>query len=79
MEYGIRDGTDENTPDEDRFFQVFGDPAYGVSRQIMSPFAVPRERTEAEQDWNNAMPAVRIEVEHGFDDVTPVWPFVNAW
>jgi hypothetical protein len=37
------------------------------------------ERVEAEQNWNNAMAAVRIEFEHGFGDVTRVWPFINAW
>ena len=78
-EHGIRVGTDEGTPDEDRFFQVFGDPAYGVSCQIMSPFAGPGERSEEEQEWNNAMAAVRIEVEHAFGEVTRVWPFMNAW
>jgi nuclease HARBI1 len=53
-EHATREGTDENTLPKDRSYQVFGDPAYGVSWHIQSPFAGPSARTEDEQDWNNA-------------------------
>jgi nuclease HARBI1 len=76
--HAIREGTDENTPAEERFLQVFGDPAYGVSNQIISPYAGFGERTEEERDWNAEMAAVRIEVEHGFGIVQNTWPFLNA-
>ncbi|KAF7326333.1 DDE Tnp4 domain-containing protein [Mycena kentingensis (nom. inval.)] len=71
--------TDNNTPPAARYFQVFGDPAYGVSPLILSPFAGPGERTRAELAWNECMAAVRIEVEHGFAGVLAKWPFLNAW
>ena len=35
-EHAVRDGTDENTPAEEWFLQLFGDPAYGVSNQIIT-------------------------------------------
>jgi nuclease HARBI1 len=38
-EHAVREDTDENTPDAERYFQLFGDPAYGVSAQIQSPFS----------------------------------------
>ena len=76
--HAIREGTDENTPAEEWFLQVFGDPAYGVSNQIISPYAGFREWTEEEWDWNAEMAAVRIEVEHGFGIVQNTWPFLNA-
>lgn len=68
----------ENAPMEERYFQIFGDPAYGVGRHIMSPFSGAGERTEAEKEWNASMSAVRIEVEHGFGIVANTWPFLNA-
>jgi hypothetical protein len=79
LEHGICDGMNENTPVEDRFFQVFGDLAYGVSCQMMSPFAGAGQRTQKEQEWNNAMAAIRIEVEHGFGNVLRLWPLMSGW
>ncbi|KAF7987128.1 hypothetical protein HWV62_339 [Athelia sp. TMB] len=76
--HAVRPGTNDNTPAAERFFQIFGDPAYGISHQIISPFAGPGERTEAEKAWNESMASVRIEVEHGFGIVANTWPFLNA-
>jgi hypothetical protein len=45
----------------------------------MSPFAGVGHHTQDEQEWNNAMVATRIEVEHGFGEVTRQWPMLNAW
>jgi nuclease HARBI1 len=56
-------GTNENTPDEERYFQLFGDPAYGVSAHIQSPFG--GERTEEQKHWNLLMSRARIVVEMG--------------
>nr|GAT45576.1 predicted protein [Mycena chlorophos] len=72
-------GTDDNTPAAERYFQIFGDPAYGVSPLMLSPFSGAGERTEHEAAWNEAMAAVRIEVEHGFGGITANWPFLNGW
>ena len=74
----MRPGTDANTPAEQCFFQVFGDPAYGVSDQLISPYAGIGEQTDEEKDWNAEMAAVRIEVEYGFGIVANTWPFLNA-
>jgi hypothetical protein len=49
--------------------QVFGDPAYGVGRHLLSPFTGAGICTEVEQAWNEAMAQVHIEVEHGFGDI----------
>ena len=59
-------------------FQLFGDPAYGISLLLMSPFA-RNQRTEEELEWNKAMASVRIEVEHAFGGVVRAWPFLDAW
>ena len=76
--HAVREGTDENTPAQERYLQIFGDPAYGVSNQIISPYAGAGDRTEEEREWNAKMAAVRIEVEHGFGIVSNTWPFLNA-
>ena len=79
-EFAVHDGTDENSPDEEHYFQLFGDPAYGVSPQIQSPYSGVGVWTEEQKWWNELMSAVRIEVEHGFAIVTNTWPFLNtAW
>lgn len=77
-EHAVRNGTNEDTPDEEHYFQLFGDPAYGVSAQIQSPFSGLGERTEEEKQWNEMMSQVRIVVEHGFGIITNTWPFLNA-
>jgi hypothetical protein len=78
--FAVRPGTTEQTPMEDRHFQLFGDPAYGCSHVIQSPFAGAGQRTEEQATWNARMSAVRIEVEHGFGVVVNLWPFLNtAW
>ncbi|THV00463.1 hypothetical protein K435DRAFT_818320 [Dendrothele bispora CBS 962.96] len=75
-QYAKRPGTTDETPAVDRYFQIYGDSAYAISPLILSPFT--GERSNIEQKWNNAMGAVRIEVEHGFGFVTKIWPFLNA-
>jgi len=55
LNHADRPGTDENTPVAERYFQIFGDPAYGVSPVILSPFSGAGDRTEEEQEWNNIM------------------------
>jgi hypothetical protein len=77
-EHAVREGTDENSMDEDRYFQLFGDPAYGVSAHIQSPFSGVGNRTALQKEWNELMSGVRIEVEHGFGIVSNTWPFLNA-
>lgn len=69
------DGTDTST--EPHYLQLFGDPAYGLSKQIISPFPKPG-RTDDQQEWNTQMSKVRIEVEHGFALVTNVWRFLGV-
>ena len=74
-----RPGAGPNQPAWERCLQIFGDPAYGLSPYLISPYAGAGERTVAELTWNAAMAKARIEVEHGFADVTRSWPFLNAW
>jgi hypothetical protein len=78
MDLHIRRNADESTPIEECYFQIFGDPAYGVGPHILSPFAGPGEWTDEEKEWNVEMSAVHIEFEHGFGIVSNTWPFLNA-
>jgi nuclease HARBI1 len=76
-EHAFREGADETTPIVDRYYQIFGDPAYGMSPVLSSPFQ--GEKTEEEQEWNYRMSGVRISVEHGFGGVLTAWPFLRAF
>ncbi|EJD07996.1 uncharacterized protein FOMMEDRAFT_74919, partial [Fomitiporia mediterranea MF3/22] len=75
-QYTIKPEANETTPLKDRFFQLYGDGAYGVSHVLVSPFSNP---TPDEQDWNSSMSKYRIEVEHAFGIVLNKWPFLNSF
>jgi hypothetical protein len=62
-EHAVCNGTDKDTPDEECYFQLFRDPACGVSAQTQSPFSGLGECMEEEKQWNEMMAQVRIEVE----------------
>jgi nuclease HARBI1 len=51
-QFAVADDVDGDTPVECCYFQVFGDPAYGVSRHMMSLFSGAGERTEGERAFN---------------------------
>ncbi|KAF7328087.1 DDE Tnp4 domain-containing protein [Mycena kentingensis (nom. inval.)] len=77
-QHALRPGVDAQTPLEERYYQVFGDPAYGVRPWLLSGY--PRlDLTPEQHRWNVLMAKQRIEVEHGFADVVRLWPFMNAW
>ncbi|RDX41131.1 hypothetical protein OH76DRAFT_1412383 [Lentinus brumalis] len=78
-QHAVQEGSDENTPLEHRYFQLFGDPAYGVGPHIISPFSGAGERTEEELEWNARMASVRIKVEHAFGVVVNTWSFLNSF
>ncbi|KAF9003798.1 hypothetical protein BDZ89DRAFT_1145922 [Hymenopellis radicata] len=77
-EFAFPEEVDEDAPLEEQSFQIFGDPAYGLSRHMLSPFAGEGERTAVEEHFNAQMASVRIEVEHGFGIVANTWPYLNA-
>lgn len=77
-QFALRPGANQNTPIAQRYFQIFGDPAYGLSPLILSPYA-SANRTQEQRRWNKAMSRVRMSVEHGFGELTREWPFLNAW
>jgi hypothetical protein len=80
-ESGLLGLLEEHARDENnQVYQIFGDPAYGVSPVMLSPFASPlNHRTEVEQRWNSEMARFRIEVEHSFAIVLNLWPFLNSF
>lgn len=77
--YAVQPGSHEGDPVWQRYFQVYGDSAYGVSPHILSPFARVGEMTPEEEEWNSAMGSVRISVEHAFGLVLQDWPYLNAF
>ncbi|KAL1943754.1 hypothetical protein VTO73DRAFT_4199 [Trametes versicolor] len=77
--HAVRLDADDGTPVEHRYFQLFGDPAYGVSPLLISPYSGPGQRSKREQIFNHRMSSVRIEVEHGFGIVLSTWPFLYTF
>ncbi|KAF0701891.1 hypothetical protein AaE_016260 [Aphanomyces astaci] len=57
-------------------FVVYGDPAYGYSDQLASPFGGAR-LTAAQREVNKSMSRVRISVEWSFGQVVQYWPIVD--
>ena len=77
--YAVQEDIEDDTPLEHRFFQLYGDPAYGVNPFLISPYSGPGQRTASEQEFNSCMSSVRIEVEHGFGIVLNTWPFLYTF
>lgn len=48
-EFAVHEGTNKDTPNKECYFQLFGNPAYGVSAQIQSPFAGAGDCTEEQK------------------------------
>ncbi|KIJ36459.1 hypothetical protein M422DRAFT_179392, partial [Sphaerobolus stellatus SS14] len=75
-EKAIQPGSLPTDPPQRRYFQIYGDSAYGVSPTMLSPYQAVGELTQQQKDWNLAMGKVRISVEHGFGQVCQQWPFI---
>lgn len=57
--------------------QIYGDPAYGVTRHLLSPFQ-GASLTPEQQNFNRRMSAVRIVVEWVFKDIgQQLFPFLS--
>ena len=55
-------------------YVLYGDPAYGLSRNIISPF-----RGAQEQEFNRDMSAVRIAVEWSFERILKYFSYLDFW
>jgi hypothetical protein len=76
-ESGLHQILQTHCNDEDgRPFCLYGDPAYGVSRHVLSPYkgAVV---TEEQKQFNKAMSKSRISVEWEFGDIVREWAFLD--
>ncbi|KIJ36873.1 hypothetical protein M422DRAFT_106643, partial [Sphaerobolus stellatus SS14] len=78
LEKAIQPGSSPEDPPERRYFQIYGDSAYGLSPVMISPYMAIGELTPAQKEWNKAMGQVRISVEHSFGLVSQQWPFMNC-
>lgn len=73
----VRSGIEENLEEhafdiQHRPLQMYGEPAYGLSEHLLSPY---RGRcTISQQEWNTSMSKVRIVVEWVFKEVTTLFP-----
>ncbi|KAF8585288.1 hypothetical protein K439DRAFT_1230588, partial [Ramaria rubella] len=77
--HAIQPGSCEDDPPQDRYFQVYSNSAYGVSPVMISPFSGVGELTVEQHEWNTAMGAVCISVEHRFGLIQQDWPFLNVF
>ena len=57
-------------------YVVYGDPAYGISRNILAPFR-GAQLTIAEKDFNKSMSQVRISVEWTFGKMSQYFTYVD--
>lgn len=57
-------------------YVLYGDPAYGLSRNIISPFRGP-QLTNAEQMFNTQMSKLRISVEWGFGKICQNFAYLD--
>ena len=57
-------------------YVVYGDPAYGLNRNIVAPFR-GAALTEDEKRFNKAMSKVRVSVEWGFGKICQYFAFLD--
>ena len=57
-------------------YVVYGDPAYGLNRNILAPFR-GAALTEDEKRFNKAMSKVRVSVELGFGKICQYFAFLD--
>lgn len=57
-------------------YVVYGDPAYGISHHIISPFK-GAYLTEPQKEFNRCMSACRVSVEWGFGKITQYFAFLD--
>jgi len=57
-------------------YVIYGDPAYGLSRNILSPFR-GAHLTAGEQEFNKSMSRVRKSVEWGFSKILQYFAFLD--
>ena len=53
---------------------IYGDPAYGLTRNILAPFRGMR-LTDDQQEFNSRMSKLRVSVEWGFGKYASCLPF----
>ncbi|EIN09671.1 hypothetical protein PUNSTDRAFT_67051, partial [Punctularia strigosozonata HHB-11173 SS5] len=73
---GSGNGMDNSS--KDTYYRLYGDPAYGLSDVLISPFSGPGERTPEEREFNERMSSLRMEVEHTFGNVLNKWGFLRS-
>lgn len=57
-------------------YVIYGDPAYGVARNILAPFR-GAQLSQQQQDFNKSMSRVRISVEWTFGKLLQYFSFVD--
>ncbi len=72
----LQPGSVEGDTPEQRYFQLYGNSAYGVSAMLVSPHAWVGELTAVECTWNTNMGGVHISIEHAFGIVLNKWTFM---
>ena len=55
---------------------IYGDPAYGLSRNILAPFRAVR-LTDDQQEFNSRMSKLRVSVEWGFGKICELFAFLD--
>lgn len=57
-------------------YVLYGDTAYGVNLNILSPFR-GQQLTQAEQEFNRLMSGVRVSVEWSFGKIAQLFAFLD--
>lgn len=78
-EHAVRPDVPADAPPAQRYWQIFGDPAYGVLFQMMSGFHGVVERTDDKLAFNHEMSCAQMAVEDISGIVISRWPFLNVF
>ena len=57
-------------------YTIYGDPAYGLSKTILTPYRGCQPPTQ-QQDFNNAMSSVRVSVERTLGKIVTYFSYIH--
>ena len=76
---GLRQPMQEHMTIDGQAYQVYGDPAYGLSQHLCTPYRATSAAALTPQmcEFNQRMNACRMSVEGAFGEISRLWAFHN--
>ena len=75
-ESGLSEKLERFIKEDGEPYIIYGDPAYGITKNILSPFRGAQLR-HCQQEFNSQMSKVRVSVEWGFGKIAQYFAYLD--